>query len=70
MFYCYKEIQDEFGNRLNIRTGRPTNDRKTAERQLAHLENGEVRNESHITLAVKRGAETKWVQDLLCYRNV
>lgn len=65
MLYCYKEVCDEFQNRLVIRTGRPTNDLKTAKKQLARQEIGEIRDQFHRVLAVKIGPETKWVSDLL-----
>lgn len=65
MFYCYKEVRDEFQNRLVIRVCQPTSSLQRAKSQLARQEIGEIRDEHHRLLAIKVGPDTRWVKDIL-----
>ena len=69
MLYCYKEVCDEFGNRLVIRVCRPARTLEIAKRQLEKQENGEIRDANHRLVGIKRGPDTRWVHDVLLYTN-
>jgi hypothetical protein len=67
MLYLYKEIQDEFGNRLNIRFGRPVTTLEAARRALQRLDRGEIRDQSNRLLVVKAGADVKSIRSMFDY---